>query len=155
MTTQAQLDANRQNAQKSTGPKTPDGKDKVAKNALKHGLLARRFFIGPEQQDAFNKFRSDVRNDLNPVGPVQSVLADRIADLAWRLTQCHDTHTCVLNAMIELKLKYPDYSCRPRTFETLREVEDYLLASTAIADFAGSAILDRLAVYEHRIERGL
>jgi hypothetical protein len=154
MTTQAQLDANRQNAQKSTGPKTPDGKDKVAKNALKHGLLARRFFIGPEQQDAFDKFRSNVRDDLNPVGPVQSTLADRIADLAWRLTQCRDTHTSVLNALIGNKPRFSN-AYRPDNFETLREVEDYLLASTTIADFTGSTILDRLAAYEHRIERGL
>ena len=53
MATQAQIDANRRNAQKSTGPKTPKGKDTVAQNALKHDLLARRFFIGPDQHAEF------------------------------------------------------------------------------------------------------
>ena len=41
MTTEAQIEANRANAQKSTGPRTPEGKATVAQNAVKHGLLAR------------------------------------------------------------------------------------------------------------------
>ena len=38
--------ANRQNARQSTGPKTPDGKARTSRNALKHGLLARDVVIG-------------------------------------------------------------------------------------------------------------
>ncbi len=41
MTTEAQVAANRLNAQKSTGPRTPEGKGVVSQNAVKHGLLAR------------------------------------------------------------------------------------------------------------------
>lgn len=154
MTTQAQLDANRQNAQKSTGPKTPAGKDRVAQNALKHGLLARRFFIGPDQHAAFIAFRDAFRDDLNPVGPMQTVLADRIADLAWRLTQCHNTHTSILNALIGDRARF-SIAYRPDNFEDLQEVDDHLLADATIADFAQRSILDRLAVYEQRIERSL
>ncbi len=40
MTTQAQIEANRKNAQKSTGPKSRQGKDTVSQNAVKHGLCA-------------------------------------------------------------------------------------------------------------------
>jgi hypothetical protein len=38
---QRRIEANRRNAQRSTGPKTPEGKGKCAKNAVKHGLTAR------------------------------------------------------------------------------------------------------------------
>ena len=40
MATQAQINANRKNAQKSTGPKTPEGRDAVRLNGLKHGLAS-------------------------------------------------------------------------------------------------------------------
>jgi hypothetical protein len=40
MTSQRKIEANRRNAQKSTGPKTQEGKDKVKLNALTHGLTA-------------------------------------------------------------------------------------------------------------------
>ena len=45
MSTQPQILANRLNAQKSTGPQTPQGKAVVSQNALKHGLSARRDVI--------------------------------------------------------------------------------------------------------------
>ena len=41
MATKAQIKANRENAKKSTGPRTEEGKQRVSLNALKHGLLAR------------------------------------------------------------------------------------------------------------------
>ena len=53
MSTPAQIQANRQNAQKSTGPRTPQGKAVVAQNALKHGLLARQAVIVGEDQGQF------------------------------------------------------------------------------------------------------
>ena len=52
MPTQAQIRANRENAKKSTGPRTPEGKANSSKNALKHGLLAEDAVIprrGPRQ----------------------------------------------------------------------------------------------------------
>ena len=45
MSTEAQIQANRRNCQKSTGPRTPKGKAIVSRNALKHGLLARHNVI--------------------------------------------------------------------------------------------------------------
>jgi hypothetical protein len=45
VTSDKQTQANRRNAQKSTGPKTPEGKAAVRHNALKHGLLAERVLV--------------------------------------------------------------------------------------------------------------
>ena len=47
--TKAQIRANRENAKKSTGPRTAEGKARVSLNALKHGLLARDTVLPTEQ----------------------------------------------------------------------------------------------------------
>ena len=51
MATRAQIKANHKNAKKSTGPRTDEGKARVAKNALKHGLLARDTVLPGEACD--------------------------------------------------------------------------------------------------------
>ena len=48
MASDAQIEANRANAQKSTGPRTAEGKAKVAPNAIKHGLLAEQVVVKDE-----------------------------------------------------------------------------------------------------------
>ena len=45
MTTQKQIEANKKNALVSTGPKSSEGKAKVANNAIKHGIFAREIII--------------------------------------------------------------------------------------------------------------
>ena len=51
MATAAQIEANRRNAQKSTGPKTDEGKARVRRNALKHGMTARTIMPVLPQED--------------------------------------------------------------------------------------------------------
>ena len=68
MTTEAQVNANRANAQKSTGPRTPEGKAKVAQNALKHGLLAKQAVVAGEDTDDFDLLRDQFRAGTGPGG---------------------------------------------------------------------------------------
>ena len=53
--------ANRQNALKSTGPKTPEGKAAVRHNALKHGLLAEQELLPDEDEDALRELGERLR----------------------------------------------------------------------------------------------
>ncbi len=85
MATQKQIEANRKNAKKSTGPKTPDGKSTVAQNATKHGLTALKPLIPGEDPDQFAIFNDAMLADLNPQGPLETVLANRITTLTWQL----------------------------------------------------------------------
>ena len=55
MTSDKQADANRRNARKSTGPKTPEGKAAVRLNALKHGLLANDVLLPGEDESALEE----------------------------------------------------------------------------------------------------
>ncbi len=79
----AQVEANRANAQKSTGPRTPAGKAQVAQNALKHGLFARETVIRGEDQDEFEMFRENLLSQLIPGSPLEEILGERIVDLTW------------------------------------------------------------------------
>ena len=86
MATQRQIDANRENALKSTGPRTEAGKAASSANALSHGLTAASTVVLPEEDtDAFERLREGVIADLDPAGALQAALAQRIAVLLWRL----------------------------------------------------------------------
>ena len=67
MPSSAQLNANQQNAQKSTGPRSDAGKAASSQNARTHGLAARQFVILPGQQEEFDAFSGELRVDLRPV----------------------------------------------------------------------------------------
>lgn len=78
------LAANRQNATKSTGPKTPAGRLTSAKNAMKHGLTSRDVLGAGELPADFEAFAAALVNQLAPVGAVEAMLADRVVCCAWR-----------------------------------------------------------------------
>lgn len=86
MASQKQIEANRKNAQKSTGAKTPEGKAIVRLNAVTHGVTAEAavipFVENPEDWEAH---RQGIIESLSPVGHLETVLAERIAMLIWRL----------------------------------------------------------------------
>jgi hypothetical protein len=75
--------ANRANAQKSTGPRTSAGKAKVAANALRHGLCASNFVIGTEDVGDFNHYRKSYMDRLGPRDGVEIDLIDRMVHAGW------------------------------------------------------------------------
>src|SRR5215216_1757460 len=77
--------ANRQNALKSTGPKTPDGKAAVRLNALRHGLLSEEILLPGEDEEALRELAEGLGAELQPVGELEKNLVDRIIFLTWRL----------------------------------------------------------------------
>ena len=85
MISDKQLQANRANAQKSTGPKTEIGKTIASENATVHGLRSTRPVIEGEDPDEYNDFRNDMIAHFEPIGPMETLLVDRIVHAAWRL----------------------------------------------------------------------
>jgi len=89
MTTQKQIEANRQNALVATGPRTLEGKAITAKNAIKHGIFARELVIsdgdGKESREEYDKLFQELVDDLNPEGQMEVLLAEKIAVNYWRL----------------------------------------------------------------------
>jgi len=85
---QKKIEANRRNAQRSTGPTTLEGKERVARNALKHGLLARDVIIvagdGKENEAEFHQLLDELYEDHEPAGPIEQMLVQGMAANRWR-----------------------------------------------------------------------
>ena len=104
MATQKQIDANRRNARRSTGPKTREGKDKSKYNAVNHGATARTGPVLPgEDPEVYKMCARAVYQTYAPEGAYEIVLVDRIIEMEWRLTRLHRFENGMLqNAMAEI-----------------------------------------------------
>src|SRR4028118_1096394 len=80
-----QIRANRRNAQRSTGPNTPEGKDAVRLNATKHGLRSQEVLLPREDEEALKELDENLRAELQPVGEMENLLVDGIVAAHWRL----------------------------------------------------------------------
>src|ERR1700755_874488 len=80
-----QLTANRLNAQKSTGPKTPEAKAKCSQNARRHGITAQTTVMTEEDRTKHDASCHKLMVDLEPVGEMEIFLASSAAEEAWRL----------------------------------------------------------------------
>ena len=85
MTTPCTIEANRKNAGRSTGPKTPKGKGRASQNAVRHGFRSDLAVLPFEQADAWERHRDGVVRSLKPVGTLEEALALRAALCLWRL----------------------------------------------------------------------
>ncbi|MFO0890578.1 MAG: hypothetical protein U0790_15720 [Isosphaeraceae bacterium] len=85
MTSAARIEANRRNAQRSSGPRTEAGKQAVRFNALKDGLDVQTAVLPHEDADAFERRRSAWTRDLSPGGEGGDYLAGRAVTLSWQL----------------------------------------------------------------------
>ncbi|MBM4102474.1 MAG: hypothetical protein FJ263_00280 [Planctomycetes bacterium] len=170
MTTEKQIAANRLNALKSTGPRTPEGKTIAAQNSLTHGLLADRLLIYDENPDEFNVFYQAVLRDLAPVGPMEILLAERIIAFFWRLKRAGRMESALLNELCADQ-EDTERTLRPVRMAKFLQIsfhgtdEDLdpsfphphstLLGGMVKLDFAGSNHIAHLLRYESEMERGL
>jgi len=164
MATGAQVAANRRNAEKSTGPRTAQGKVAVSQNAVKHGLLARHDVIRGEDREEFDLYREEMFWELNPVGTMESRLAERIVSLAWRLRRAERIQNEAFDALLAKDMSSPlarlTQSLRARGADQPPDDAegcdgDPALGRAVVRDFSGARVLDRLLMYERRIESSL
>jgi hypothetical protein len=79
------IEANRRNAQRSTGPKTAAGKARIAQNAVTHGLLSQQTLLPDEDLQALEGLAEALRAELNPHGPQEQLLVELMVRALWRL----------------------------------------------------------------------
>src|ERR1700730_15890959 len=87
MATLKQFEANRRNAQKSTGPKTPEEKPAISMNALRHGLRARTVVLPGEDRQEFNQLCDDLEVEWEPQSRTEQFYVEQMAVSQWKLTR--------------------------------------------------------------------
>ena len=97
---QKQIDANRRNAQKSTGPKTKEGKAKSSMNSIKYGIYSDKFLIKNEKKEDFDEYSNGFINWLNPTNPVLLDMASQIIASGWFAKRYMIVESTILNTKI-------------------------------------------------------
>ena len=160
MSTKAQIKANQQNAQKSTGPQTADGKAVVSKNAVKHGLFAAEAVVTGENPADYEAFHDQFLTELAPFGMVETLLAERIVSLAWRLQRVERMQNQAIDVMIARDEPSPLSRQMQRMLpqshvDTRGAGSELVLGRAVITDWSNSRVLDRMMLYERRIDNSL
>ena len=101
MTSLRQIEANRRNALKSTGPTTPEGKERSSCNAVRHGLTAETVIAILESSDDYEAFEAAVISDYNAETAVERQLVLRLASVLWRLRRATSMETAIFDSAIE------------------------------------------------------
>src|SRR5947199_3792554 len=101
MTSFRQFQANRQNAQKSTGPTTTEGKEKSRCNAVRHGLKAETVIGQLEDAEDYKAFEAAIIADYDVQSAVERELVLRLASLLWRLRRA----TAMETGLFEIELE--------------------------------------------------
>ena len=160
MSSEAQILANRLNAQKSTGPRTNQGKAVASQNSIKHGLSAQSDVITSESEADFDLYRRQILDELDPATPMESVLAERIVALSWRLKRAGRFQNQAIDTLhaklINDPLKKLTQSLFPKSQDSgIFSNGELPLGRLVVKDFSNERVLDRLLMYERRLEHSL
>jgi hypothetical protein len=164
MSTEAQILANRLNAQKSTGPRTTQGKAVASQNSVKHGLLAESDVITSESEADFDLYRRQLLDELNPASPMESILAERIVTLSWRLKRAGRFQNQAIDVLNSNQTNDPLKKLTQSLYFSIAGKSpsdanssngELALGRLAVKDFSNARVLDRLLMYERRIENSL
>ena len=101
MTSFRQIEANRRNARKSTGPITEEGKQRSRCNAIRHGLTAETVIGALEDAEDYKAFEAAIIADYDAQSAVERELVLRLASLLWRLRRATTMETGLFEIQAE------------------------------------------------------
>ena len=136
-----QLAARRANAQKSTGPKTPEGKSRSSQNALKHGFFAQTALLFYEDPQEFVALRDAYLAEHAPKGPTETHFVMEMANAQFRLRRLRGIEADLIQTLITRDLPSRGLSTGEVQAQALR----------ALAD--SSHVLQLLQRYESMLQR--
>src|SRR5271169_105874 len=101
MTSFRQIEANRRNARKSTGPITQEGKQRSRCNAVRHGLTAETVIGALEDAEDYQAFEAAIIADYDAESAVERELVLRLASVLWRLRRATTMETGLFEIQAE------------------------------------------------------
>ncbi len=146
--------ANRQNAKKSTGPKTEKGKAASSKNRLAHGLCSESLIVGGETEAAFAALQASVKKAYNPVNDEEVMLTDQLTQALWRLNRAQRVETQIFQLTQANRLQSSNYNNdADLLFKDMTQFQgDNMLTLAFISDFDYKQI-ERVNRYITTMER--
>jgi hypothetical protein len=163
------LAARRANAQKCTGPRTPEGKSVACLNALKHGFFSsdvvNPVLDGPARAEEFNSILDALLDDFQPESARERLLVDEVAACCWRIRrllryECRESwsdeeddrraaRTETPSEAIAAIMGYDRQAARQRTDRKFRRagLDAFVLPS--------DSDIDKIVRYERLIKRNL
>src|SRR5262249_21759098 len=145
MSTERQIAANRLNAQKSTGPRTDEGRAAVRLNAVKHGLCARTLVLPGEDEAEFQALFDDLQETHKPANRTEAMLVRQMAIAAW----CLDRAYHVEGAFLHSELK-DNAGIRDKYHPNL---DHHGKLAYLHRDYTNRSALDHFARHQVRLER--
>jgi hypothetical protein len=164
MVSNTKILANRLNSLKSTGPRTIEGKAAVSQNAIKHGLRAESDVISSENEADFDLYRCQILDELSPVSPMESMLAERIVTLSWRLKRAGRFQNQAIDVLNSEDSSDPLKKLTRSLFRNIAGESpgnangsngELALGRLVVKDFGNDRVLEHLLMYERRIEHSL
>jgi hypothetical protein len=146
MRTDAQINASRVNGSLSRGPKTEEGRRKIAFNALRHGLAAKTVVLCNESQEAFQEMFDCMIARYEPYDELEFGFVEEIAACRWRLRRIWGVETAMFDHEMDVQADHIE-----KTYERIDEQTRKALAMARLADDSKGPSL--IARYETRYQR--
>ena len=116
-----QIEANRRNALKSTGPRTEAGKQASRCNAVRHGLTAETVITTLEDAEDYKAFEAAITADYDAQSAVERELVLRLASLLWRLRRATAMETGLFEIQAEHLRDYRrNRQCNPHSRDVIQ-----------------------------------
>jgi hypothetical protein len=153
MISQRKIEANRRNARRSTGPRTPEGKARSRMNALRHTLRGSLPQLLEEDSEAFLCHRRSLLRQWRPRDELERALVETLARMSWRLDRMGVIEAALLNRCYSAAWK-TQFGQRPPPGADMSLLDRALLGEEMGKWFSGvNGPFERLRLYEQSAER--
>src|SRR6476646_11034147 len=160
MSSLKQIEANRLNALKSTGPRTEEGKRRSRCNAIRHGLTAETVIVGLEDREDYESFEATIIGDYDPTTAVERELVLRLASVLWRLRRATGIETALFQSAVKQPVQLEPKVISGTAMDLMRsQVLPHNKSTRQIAESflrlneTPSGPIARLSRYEHMLWR--